>query len=65
MINFDFQPRTRLVCGQDSIDRLGELARELGIHRALVITDPGIVAAGHVQRGLDSLRKANDRLDAV
>ncbi len=59
MINFDFQPRTRLVCGQNSIDRLGELARELGIHRALVITDPGIVAAGHVQRGLDSLRKAN------
>ena len=63
MIHFDFQPRTRLVCGQDSIDQLGELARGLGIHRALVITDPGIVAAGHVQRGLDSLRKSN--IDAM
>ncbi len=63
MIHFDFQPRTRLVCGQDSIDQLGELARGLGVHRALVITDPGIVAAGHVQRGLDSLRKSN--IDAM
>lgn len=63
MMNFDFEPRTRLVCGHDAIDQLGQLARGLGIHRALVITDPGIVAAGHVQRGLDSLRKCN--IDAM
>ena len=63
MINFDFQPQTRIVFGQDSIDQLGSLARELGAKRALVITDPGIVAAGHVQRGLDSLRKSD--IDAL
>lgn len=56
---FDFQARTRIVFGPDSIDRLGELAGEIGTRRALLVTDPGIVAAGHVQRGLDALKKAN------
>ncbi len=37
---------------------LGALAGELGARRALVVSDPGIVAAGHTERGLESLRKA-------
>ena len=44
---FDHQPRTRVVFGADSIDRAGELARELGAKKVLLVTDPGIVAAGH------------------
>jgi alcohol dehydrogenase len=59
LIPFDFQPRTRVVCEEHAIDRLGELAGELGTRRALLVTDPGIVAAGHVERGLAALRKAN------
>jgi alcohol dehydrogenase len=55
---FDFHFRTRLVFGLHSIDRLGELAREIGSARALVVTDPGIVAAGHVERALVSLKDA-------
>jgi alcohol dehydrogenase len=58
MIPFDYQPRTRIVFGPDKIDALGALAGELGARRALVVSDPGIVAAGHTQRGLDSLVKA-------
>ncbi len=58
MIPFDYQPRTRIVFGPDKIDALGPLAGELGARRALVVSDPGIVAAGHAQRGLDSLSKA-------
>lgn len=58
MIPFDYQPRTRIVFGPDKIDALGALAGELGARRALVVSDPGIVAAGHAQRGLDSLSKA-------
>jgi alcohol dehydrogenase len=58
MIPFDYQPRTRIVFGPDKIDSLGSLAGELGARRALVVSDPGIVAAGHAQRGLDSLSKA-------
>ena len=55
---FDFQPRTRIVFGPDKVDSLGELASELGARRALLVSDPGIVQAGHTQRGLQSLRRA-------
>ena len=52
------QPRTRIVFGPDKVDSLGELASELGARRALLVSDPGIVQAGHTQRGLESLRRA-------
>ncbi|HEY1172133.1 MAG TPA: iron-containing alcohol dehydrogenase [Verrucomicrobiae bacterium] len=54
---FDFQPRTRLVYGVNTVDRVGELAAELGGKRILLVTDGGIVKAGHAQRVTDSLRK--------
>jgi alcohol dehydrogenase len=47
---FDHTPRTRIVFGEDSIERIGELARELGVRRALLVTDKGIIAAGHAGR---------------
>src|SRR5262245_19871954 len=56
---FDLQPRTRVVFGVDSVDRAGELACEIGARKVLLVTDPGIVAAGHaerVRRHLDSAR---------
>ncbi len=58
MIPFDYQPRTRIVFGPDKIDSLGALAGELGARRALVVSDPGIVQAGHAARGIESLSKA-------
>ena len=54
---FDHQPRTRLIFGVNSVDRAGELARELGAKKVLLVTDPGLVAAGHaghVHRILES-----------
>lgn len=56
MLPFDYQPRTRIVFGAGSISRLGGLARELGAHRVLVVTDPGIVAAGHAEKAVSALR---------
>ncbi|HMO15089.1 MAG TPA: iron-containing alcohol dehydrogenase [Pirellulaceae bacterium] len=50
--------QTRIVFGSDSIERLGELASELGVSRVLMVSDPGIVQAGHVERGIESLRRA-------
>jgi alcohol dehydrogenase len=47
---FDHSPRTRLVFGEDASEKIGELARELGGRRALLVTDKGIVAAGHAGR---------------
>ena len=55
---FDYQPRTRMVFGANAIDQLGALAAELGARRALVVSDPGIVSAGHTQHGIESLRKS-------
>lgn len=55
---FDASTRTRLVFGSGSLSRLGDLARELGGSQALVVTDKGIVAAGHAGRAIESLRSA-------
>jgi alcohol dehydrogenase len=56
MIAFDFKLPTRIVFGAGRLPELGELARSLGdVSRVLVVSDPGVVAAGHAQRGLDSL----------
>jgi alcohol dehydrogenase len=58
MHSFDFQCRTRIVFGPGKVEALGELASELGARRALVVSDRGVVTAGHTQRGLDSLKQA-------
>jgi len=58
MDSIDFEHQNRLVYGSGTVDRLGELAREISGSRVLVVSDPGVVAAGHFQRGLDSLKSA-------
>ena len=58
MVSFDFQPSTRIIYGPNQIERLGELAVELGAKRVMVVSDPGIVKAGHAGRGLDALHGA-------
>lgn len=58
MVPFDYQPRTRIVFGAGVLSRLGDLAREFEVSRVLVVTDPGIVAAGHAARAEDLLRKS-------
>ncbi len=54
---FDFPGPTRLVSGVGSVERVGELARAIGAKNVLLVTDAGIVAAGHagrVQRNLEA-----------
>jgi alcohol dehydrogenase len=55
---FDHQPRTRLVFGLNAVEQIGVLARDTGLQRALVVTDPGIVAAGHAARVIRLLEEA-------
>jgi alcohol dehydrogenase len=62
LAGFDFLPRTRLVFGPGSLARLGGLARELGARRVLLVTDPGLVAAGHAARAEAALREAGCEL---
>jgi len=47
---FQFALRTRIDFGSGAVDGLGEHVRRLGSKRVLLVTDPGIVAAGHVER---------------
>ena len=63
LVPFDFDPRTRVVFGSGTSARVGELARETGANRALVVSDEGIVRAGHVRRIIDSL--AQHHVEAV
>lgn len=58
LVPFDFDPRTRVVYGSGTIDRVGELSREIGGTRVLVVSDPGIAKAGHVDRAVERLREA-------
>lgn len=54
-----FESATRVVFGPGKVATLGEFARHLGVKRALVASDPGVIAAGHTGRGIDSLTTAD------
>lgn len=59
MIPAQFESATRVIFGVGKVATLGPLARELGASRVLVTSDPGVIAAGHTGRGLDSLTAAD------
>jgi alcohol dehydrogenase len=50
LASFDFQSRTRVISGAGCVSRVGELTQELGVQHVLLVTDAGIVAAGHAER---------------
>jgi alcohol dehydrogenase len=58
MQTFDYHSRTRVIFGIGTIQRLGDLARELNFHRTLLVADRGLVASGHVAEALTPLRQA-------
>jgi len=47
-----------VVCGLGALADLGDLARELGGRRVLVVSDPGVRAAGHADRASEALAAA-------
>jgi alcohol dehydrogenase class IV len=49
---------TRILRGNGTLDEVGRAAADLGIGRALVVADKGIVAAGFVDRARASLERA-------
>ena len=59
---FDFQPRTRVIFGQDTLERVGELARDFRVRRVLLVTDKGIAAVGHAGRAIGFLEAAGLRV---
>ncbi len=47
---FSSEPRTRLIFGVNTVEQIGQLALGLPASRVLLVTDPGIVRAGHAER---------------
>ena len=58
MLPFDIQSRTRFIFGEGTIARLGSLASEYNPRCVLVVSDRGIMEAGHDTAALNSLRQA-------
>jgi alcohol dehydrogenase len=58
LVSFDHQPRTRIIFGNGSLSRVGDLAREIGAGRVLIVSDPGIVKAGYSVRAAGLLKEA-------
>jgi len=49
MINFEFLLPTRIVFGNDVINRIGDEAKNFG-RRALIVTDKGVLKTGYVEK---------------
>src|SRR5215213_7609752 len=55
---FDFQSHTRVVFGQGSVERVGDLARALGFRRSLLVADRGLLGFGYVELVVALLNRA-------
>jgi alcohol dehydrogenase class IV len=55
----DFQTTRRIIAEPGCIAKLGSLARELGVRRALLVTDRGIFASSLHTRATDALKMAD------
>ena len=58
IIPFDLALRTRVVFGPGTLNRLGELAREMGFQRTLIVTDRGLLPTGLSDRARALLAEA-------
>lgn len=56
--SFHLAMRTEIDFAAGAVDQLGTLARQCGVRRVLLVTDPGIVRAGHAERAESSLAAA-------
>jgi alcohol dehydrogenase len=55
---FDFLLRTRVIFGPGELARLGELARELGFHHTLIVSDKALLPTGFADRAKVILAEA-------
>ena len=58
MNNFQFNTAASLLCETGAAARLGEICLARNIHRPLLVTDAGVVAAGLLQPVVDSFQAA-------
>lgn len=58
MESFVTRPSPRLIGGPGSLSQLPDCVQDIGGSHVLIVTDQGIVAAGHAQRATDLLESA-------
>ena len=51
----------RVIFREQALEEVGRLTRELGGQRVLVVSDPGVIGAGHLDKALSYLRDAGLR----
>lgn len=61
---FDFQLRPRIVFGEGVIAQLGALVRQQDAQRVLMVSDHGVVSAGHFDTGRRALEAAGVEVHA-
>ncbi|TWU37271.1 iron-containing alcohol dehydrogenase [Novipirellula artificiosorum] len=55
---FDISNRTRVIFGEGTLSRLGELAAEFRPRCVLLVSDPGLIEAGHFDAAVKSLTRS-------
>lgn len=63
MVPFDFEPRTRVMFGRGTVQRVGPLAKGLHFTRTLLVADRGVVSAGHAASVAKALE--NERITVL
>ena len=58
MSQFNFETTPKIICEQGGANRLGEIAKSLGITRLFLVTDVGLIKARLIDGALDSLAAA-------
>lgn len=56
MLNFQFYQRVKVLYGNGSVQQIGELVSSIGYKKAFVVSDPGIISTGLVDRVTESLK---------
>ena len=57
MQTFESELTQRVIFGENTIERLGEETKALGVHRVFIVTDPGIQQAGIADKARSALAR--------
>ena len=56
---FEYAAKSKIIFGKNSLERLGEVVESFSVKRVVIVTDQGIIDAGHAQKAIDHLTQKN------
>jgi alcohol dehydrogenase class IV len=57
MLEFQFYQKAKMLFGQGTVKQAGELLEYMGAKKPFIVCDKGVLAAGIVDKVLDSLKE--------